>query len=53
MRDEWKNRKTKCMDFCENLADGMEKKVKDIVKLLEIETDEMEGIVKLPSKYAL
>ena len=38
------------MDFVEQLADGLEKKVKDVVKLLELETDEAVG-VKLPPKY--
>ena len=52
MRDEWKKRKEKCMDFVEQLADGMEKKVKDVIKLLELETDEMEG-VKIPPKQVL
>jgi len=48
MRDQWKKRKVKCMDFVESLADGMEKKVKDVIhKVLELETDEMED-VKLP-----
>lgn len=30
------------MDFIDNLADAMEKKVKDTTKLLDLETDEME-----------
>ncbi|KAG7366289.1 hypothetical protein IV203_028959 [Nitzschia inconspicua] len=50
MRDEWRKRKIKCNDFVEQLADGMDKKVKDVVKLLELETDEMLG-VKMPAKY--
>jgi hypothetical protein len=52
MRGEWKKRKDKCIDFVEQLADGMEKKVKDVVKLLELETDEMEG-VKMPPKHTI
>ena len=53
MRDEWRKRKNKCMDFVENLADGMEKKVKDIcTKVLDIDTDESEG-VKMPPKHIL
>jgi predicted transcriptional regulator len=52
MRDEWRKRKNKCMDFIDQLADGMEKKVKDVVKLLELETDEEEG-VKMPPKHNL
>lgn len=52
MRVEWKKSKEKCMDFIELLADGMEKKPKDVIKLLEIETDEMEG-VKMPPKHVL
>jgi predicted transcriptional regulator len=45
MRSEWKQRREKCMDFVEHLADGMEKKPKDILRLLDIETDEMAGAV--------
>jgi hypothetical protein len=52
MRGEWKKRKDKCMDFVEQLADGLEKKVKDVVKLLELETDEAEG-VKMPPKHII
>eukprot|EP00536_Pseudo-nitzschia_multiseries_P007463 jgi/Psemu1/287135/fgenesh1_pg.176_\ len=41
MREEWKTRKRKCMDFVDQLADGLEKKVGDVVrKVLELETDE-------------
>lgn len=50
MREEWKSRKQKCMDFVEHLADGMEKKPKDVIKLLEIETDEMESVVMPPKR---
>ena len=50
MRLQWKKRKEKCMDFVEQLADGMEKKVKDVVKLLELETDEMVGVT-IPPKH--
>ena len=52
MRGEWKSLKLKCMDFVDQLADGMEKKPKDVVKLLELETDEMEG-VKMPPKHVV
>ena len=52
MRDEWKKRKEKCMDFVGQLADGMEKNPKDVFKLLSLETDEMEGAV-MPAKYVL
>jgi DNA-binding transcriptional regulator GbsR (MarR family) len=52
MRVEWKKSKEKCMDFIELLADGMEKKPKEVIKLLEIETDEMEG-VKMPPKHVI
>ena len=52
IRDEWKKRKEKCMDFIEQLADGMEKKPKDVFKLLCLETDEMEGAV-MPAKYVI
>jgi hypothetical protein len=50
MRDEWKDRKTKCRDFVDQLADGLEKPIKAVVKLLELETDEMEGVT-VPPKY--
>jgi DNA-binding transcriptional regulator GbsR (MarR family) len=52
MRVEWKKSKEKCMDFIELLADGMEKKPKEVIKLLEIETDEMMG-VKMPPKHVI
>jgi DNA-binding transcriptional regulator GbsR (MarR family) len=52
MRDEWKSRKQKCMDLCDQLCDAMEKKPKDIVKLLDVETDEMCG-VNLPQKHVM
>jgi predicted transcriptional regulator len=52
MRDEWKKRRDKCMDFIDMLADGMEKKPKEVLKMLELETDEKEG-VKLPAKYVI
>ena len=49
MRSEWKKRKDKCMDFVETLADGMEKKPKQVVQLLDLEEDEVE----LPAKKAV
>ena len=53
MREQWIKRKRKCMDFVDALADGMEKKVKDVVrKVLELETDEDEQAV-LPPKHAV
>lgn len=39
---EYKKRKRTCMDFVDNLADAMEKKVKDVTKVLDLETDEVE-----------
>jgi DNA-binding HxlR family transcriptional regulator len=48
-RDEWRKRKEKAVDFLDNLADAMEKKLKDVHTMLDIETDEMMG-VKLPKK---
>jgi hypothetical protein len=50
MRGEWKKRKDMCMDFVDKLADGMEKKPKEIIKLLDIDTDEMNAAV-MPPKY--
>jgi len=52
LRNEWKMRKEKCIDFIDNLSDAMEKRPKDVYKLLEIETDEMMG-VKIPPKQVL
>ena len=49
-RIEWKKRKEKCMDFVDQLSDAMEKKIKDTLKVLDLETDEAIG-VKIPSKY--
>lgn len=48
-RNEWKRRKEKCNDFIDNLADAMEKRPKDVNKLLDIETDEAMD-VKIPPK---
>jgi septal ring factor EnvC (AmiA/AmiB activator) len=50
MRDEWRDRKRKCMDFVETFADGMDKRVKDVVKLLDLETDERADAT-MPPKY--
>jgi hypothetical protein len=52
MRDEWKNRKMKCTDFVDQLADAMEKKPKDVVQVLDIETDEA-CKVAMPPKYTI
>lgn len=50
MRLHWKKRKEKCSDFIDCLADGMEKKPKEVIKLLDLETDEMVGVV-MPPKH--
>ena len=50
-RDEWRKRKVQCMDFVEQLADGLEKKPKDVVKLLDLETDEMVKVT-MPAKHS-
>ena len=52
MRDLWKKRRDTCMDFVDLVADGMEKRNKDVIQMLEIATDEMEG-VKLPPKHVI
>lgn len=52
LRSQWKSRKEKCVDFIDQLSDAMEKKPKDIIKLLDLETDEMEG-VKMPPKHVI
>jgi 26S proteasome regulatory subunit (ATPase 3-interacting protein) len=51
-RDEWRKRKEKCTDFIDQLADGMEKKPKDVIKLLDLEIDEMVG-VNIPPKHVI
>lgn len=51
-REHWKSRKQKCHDFVDNLAEAMEKKPKDVYKLLDIETDEMEGVT-MPARYEI
>ncbi len=52
MRSEWKVRKEKCVDFIDTLSDAMEKRPKEVDKMLDIETDEMIG-VKIPAKKVL
>lgn len=52
IRNQWKDRREKCTDFVDQLADAMEKRVKDVVKLLDVETDEM-AKATLPPKYIL
>merc|ERR1711957_576651 len=55
IRDEWFKRKRKCMDFVDQLSDGLDKKVKDVVhKVLGLETDEMEeGNIQIPPRYVI
>jgi len=60
MRDEWKQRKDLCTDFIDNLSDAMEKRTKDILKLLDVETDEIalgennkSTKVKIPPKHVI
>jgi hypothetical protein len=43
MRNEWKSRRDRCRDAVDTLAEAMEKKPKEIVKMLDLETDEMAG----------
>ncbi|GAX28189.1 hypothetical protein FisN_35Lh045 [Fistulifera solaris] len=50
MRDIWKKRREQCNDFIEQLADGMEKKPKEVIKLLELE---MDGDIQMPPKYKI
>ena len=38
------------MDFVEQLADGLEKKPKDVLKMLELETDEMARVIMPPKR---
>jgi len=52
MRLEWKARKEKCNDFIDNLADAMEKRLKEVHKTLDVVTDQMEGVV-LPPKQVI
>ena len=44
MRKSWIDTKRKCMDFVENLADGLDKKTKETLNIVGIETDENEGV---------
>jgi len=53
LRDEWKKRKEKCMDFVDQLADAMDKNLKDVIKLLDVETDKSVGIDKMPPKHSI
>jgi hypothetical protein len=39
MASEGRKRRRICMEFVERVADGMEKKPRDVVKMLELETD--------------
>ena len=50
MRAEWRERREKCNDFIDNLADAMEKKLKDVHRLLDIETDKMAAVTMPPKK---
>jgi predicted transcriptional regulator len=50
MRDTWKKRREQCNDFIEQLADGMEKKPKEVIKLLALE---MDGNIQMPPKYKI
>eukprot|EP00592_Proboscia_alata_P026938 CAMPEP_0194443692 /NCGR_PEP_ID=MMETSP0176-20130528/126851_1 /TAXON_ID=216777 /ORGANISM="Proboscia alata, Strain PI-D3" /LENGTH=850 /DNA_ID=CAMNT_0039269981 /DNA_START=46 /DNA_END=2595 /DNA_ORIENTATION=- len=50
MRSVWKLRKEKCSDFMENLADAMDKSMKDVSKVLDVEKDEAVG-VKMPPRH--
>jgi len=40
MRAEWVKRKNKCMDFIDQLADAMEKKPKEVINVVGVESDE-------------
>lgn len=50
VRSEWRTRRDTCRDFCDKLADALEKKPKDVTDLLGVDTDESEG-VRLPPKW--
>ncbi|GKY98348.1 hypothetical protein MPSEU_000792400 [Mayamaea pseudoterrestris] len=52
MRSEWKIRKDKCINFIDTLADCLEKCPKEVVKLLDLETDEMVGVC-MPPKHVV
>ena len=51
--NEWRVRKSKCMDFIDNLSDAMERKPSHVLKLLDIESDASAGLSSLPSSYDL
>jgi predicted transcriptional regulator len=50
LRREWLRRKIMCSEFLEELSFGLEKKMKDVLNLIDIETDEMHGAV-MPAVY--
>jgi hypothetical protein len=50
LRREWLRRKIMCSEFLEELMFGLEKKMKDVLGLVDIETDVMHGAV-LPAVY--
>lgn len=50
---EWGSRKKICMEFLDNVSDGMDKSVKEVVKIIGIDTDEAEGVVRPSVKEKL
>lgn len=50
LRREWLRRRVICTEFLEELSFGLEKKMKDVLQLIDIETDDMHGAV-LPAMY--
>lgn len=52
MRTEWSKRKAKCVDFVDGCADAMEKKPKEVNKLMQVETDAEVGAV-MPEKHSV
>ena len=50
MRTEWYKRKAKVVDFVEGCADAMEKKPKEVMKLMCVETD-AEVAAVMPEKH--
>ncbi len=43
---EWTKRKAICLDFCSAMAESMDKKTKEVIKIMEVETDEDAGVKK-------
>jgi len=50
MCTQWRQRKRKCIEFIDNLSDAMETRPKQVIIMLELETDEMVELEILPKQ---